>query len=577
MKSALPAGLLLYAGLLGAGISCNDPAPARNAAASNLVKEINLKRGNIINCGPPEKEFGSVSFLTSCLPGTKADFELGIALLHSFEYDEAEKAFAKVIDKDPSCAIAYWGVAMSNYHPLWVPPTPDELQKGAKAVAIAQSLQPANQAERKYIDALAVFYQDYTSTDHRTRNRKYSKAMEDLHLADPSNKELAVFYALSLVATADPADKTFANQKKAGALLSSLYPQGADHPGVVHYIIHAYDSPELASLALEAARRYASVAPSSAHAQHMPSHIFTRLGLWDEDIQSNQAAAEAARCYAEAAGIKGHWDEELHALDYLVYSYLQKGDNAAAKKEVDYLEAMKDIAPLTSKVYYSLAAAPSRYALETRDWKAAAALLPRPVTGADWDKHPWEKSILVFARLLGNVNTGNQSAAKAGLQVLKELQQQLLQKKDDYSANQVAIQVLSGTAWIAWKEGKAAEALRAMKEAVEREDKTEKHPVTPGEVLPARQLLGDMYLEMHQPEAALAAYEADSKKHPNRFNSLYGAAWSSEKTGNTHKAKQYYQQLVEIANTPHSTRPEIKKAKEYLQRNTRLAVHPKGP
>ncbi|WP_431216098.1 hypothetical protein ACQ86N_16545 [Puia sp. P3] len=314
--------------LLFFSLSCRDKVPTKQA-----IGDLHLLRGELITCGPPDKEFGTVVFETSCRD-VAGDFNLGMALLHSFEYDEAEKVFARVVDKEPGCAMAYWGVAMSNFHPLWAPPTAAELKKGNDALSIARALARGPSRERDYIDAISGFYGDWDRLDHHTRCVRFEKAMEKLYAAYPGDREAPVLYALALTAAADPADKTLAKQRKAGAILTALYQQEPNHPGIVHYIIHTYDYPGLAELALPAARKYAAVAPSSAHALHMPSHIFTRLGLWDECIHSNQVSVASAKCYAEAAGIKGHWDEELHGLDYLVYAYLQKGDDRHAKEQV---------------------------------------------------------------------------------------------------------------------------------------------------------------------------------------------------------------------------------------------------
>ena len=526
---------LLLAGLIVVS-SCTEN---KTASSNQAIDTMNLKRGEIVSCGPPEKEFGSVGFITSCSEKTKKDFNLALAMLHSFEYDEAEKAFAKVIDVEPQCAMAYWGVAMSNYHPLWSPPTQPELEKGAKAIAIAQSLGGKSNIESNYIDAIAQFYKDRSKVDHTTRSLAYTKAMENIYKQYPDNKEAAILYSLALTATADPADKTFANQKKAGGILTALYPEGPNHPGIVHYIIHTYDSPELATLALDAARKYASIAPSSAHAQHMPSHIFTRLGLWDECIKSNIVAASSAKCYAESTGLKGHWDEELHALDYLVYGYLQKGDNVSAKKQWDYVAAMKDVSPVNFKVLYAFAAIPSRYVLENKMWKEAANLQAHPAI-YPWEKFPWQKATIHFTRLLGAANSSDMNAARVELKNLNSIYDTLIAQKNSYQANKVQIQVKTGEAWIKFKEGKQDEALQLMNLAADMEDKTEKSPVTPGEVIPARELLGDMLLQMGQTGKALEAYERDLKKHPYRFNGSYGAGQSAEKAGNKEKASFYY-------------------------------------
>jgi hypothetical protein len=279
IPKALPFLLCLYL-----TFSCTGK---NNIPSSDTITGIHLKRGDIVSCGPPDKEFGQVHFETTCPKEVEKEMDLALALLHSFEYDESEKAFAKVIDKAPGCAMAYWGVAMSNYHPLWAPPAKDELEKGARAIAAAQSITGKSKRETEYIDAIGAFYKGWENSDHHTRTLNYSRAMEKLYADYPNDKESAIFYALSLTAAADPTDKTYNNQKKAGDILNALYQKDPNHPGIVHYIIHSFDYPELASLALTAARNYAKVAPSSAHALHMPSHIFTRLGLWDECINSN--------------------------------------------------------------------------------------------------------------------------------------------------------------------------------------------------------------------------------------------------------------------------------------------------
>ncbi|HEY9342157.1 MAG TPA: hypothetical protein VIQ23_11280 [Hanamia sp.] len=541
-------------------ISCKG----KNASEEN---ELQLKRGEVVLCGPADKQFGTVAFTTSCSPKTKDDFDLAIALLHSFEYDEAEKVFTKIIDKEPGCAMAYWGVAMCNYHQVWPsPPTPAELEKGNKVISIAQSLPQKSKRETDYINAIASFYKNWSTTDHRTRTLNFEKAMEKMYQQYPNDKEAAIFYALSLVGSANPADKSYHNQRKAGAILTALYPNEPNHPGIVHYMIHSYDYPELAALALPAARKYASIAPSSAHAQHMPSHIFTRLGLWDECIKSNLASIASAKCYAENAGIKGHWDEELHGMDYLVYAYLQKGDNNLAKQQLDYLKSIQEVYPSNFKVAYAFAAIPARYFLENKMWKEAAAMEMHP-KDFPWQKFPWQKAIIHFTRLLGSVHIGNIELAKTELNNLNRMYDTLSAQKDIYKANQVMIQMKTGEAWILFKEGKTDEALQLMSLAADMEDKTEKSPVTPGEVLPAKELLADMLLQLNKPAEALEAYEANLKTHPNRFNGLYGAALASEKSDKMGKAKYYYHQLTAIANSSDSKRPELETARLKILHN----------
>jgi tetratricopeptide (TPR) repeat protein len=519
--------IYIFIFLLSLLVSCREK---QRSPSKESINEMNLKRGAVITCGPVEKKFGSVAFNTSC-SGETEDFNLAMELLHSFEYDEAEKVFAKIIDKEPDCAMAYWGVAMSNFHPLWTPPSGPELKKGVKAIRIAQAINKKSKREEAYIAAIAAFYEGWDKIDHYSRCVRFEKAMEKLCADYPNDREATIFYALALNAAADPADRSLNKQKKAGSILNALYSAEPDHPGIIHYIIHTYDYPELAEMALPAARKYASVAPSSAHALHMPSHIFTRLGLWDECIRSNLASVASARCYAEAAGIKGHWDEELHGMDYLMYAYLQKREDQLAKEQLDYLNTINDVNPVNFKVAYAFAAIPSRYILENKRWKEAASL---QLHGSNfpWEDFPWQKAIVHFTRLMGFVHIGEIDSAKAELKQLNFIYNKLVEQKDSYKADQVQIQIHAAEAWLRFKEGRNKEALMLMNMAADAEDKTFKHPVTPCEVIPARELLGDLLLEMNRPGEALEAYEMDLKRHPNRFNGLYGAGLAAERTKN---------------------------------------------
>ncbi|HKO82405.1 MAG TPA: hypothetical protein VJU78_18475, partial [Chitinophagaceae bacterium] len=519
------------------------------------IKAINLKKGPVILCGPADKEVGTVTFTISGGEKVKKDFNFATALLHSFEYDEAEKVFSKIIEEEPNCAMAYWGVAMSNFHPLWMPPEEPELKKGLKALEIAKSIGQKTERESAYIEALSSFYREWDKTDHRTRCKRYEKAMEAVYKKYPDDKEAAIFYALSLDASADPTDQTFANQKKAGEILSTIYKNDPDHPGIIHYIIHSYDYPGFADLALTAARKYASIAPSSAHAQHMPSHIFIRLGLWDESIQSNIASVESAKCYAESTGIKGHWDEELHGLDYLIYAYLQKDDTRLVKEQLDYFKTIKEVSPVNFKVAYAFASIPARHVLENRMWKEAASLTLNP--NLKWEKFPWEKAIIHFARCLGAVHTNQLDLAKSEWNELNRLHDELVKQKETYKANQVDIQLKAAQAWIQTKEGKNKEALDNMNFSADMEDKTQKHPVTPGEVLPARELLADMLLQMNKPDEALAMYEATLKKRPNRRNSIYGAWMAAQASGKGDLAKNYSKQFQDLTGKDISGDPKL--------------------
>ncbi len=561
MKQLIPGSMqLLYILLSAATLSCNNKQPSPSQASIN---QLDLKRGDIISCGPPDAQFGSVNFDITGDEKTKRDFNLAIELLHSFEYDESEKVFSKIIDESPACAMAYWGVAMCNFHALWTPPTEAELVKGAHAIDIAKSIHKKSARESAYINALGLFYKDWNTTDHLTRCVNWEKAMEKLYASYPDDKEAAIFYALSLDAAANPKDKTYTNPKKAGHLLEALYKEEPNHPGIIHYIIHTYDYPELATLALPAARRYATVAPSSAHALHMPSHIFTRLGLWNDCIRSNLKSVEAAQCYAEQADIPGHWDEELHGLDYLVYAYLQKGDNADAEKQVNYLNTINTVYPVNFKVAYAFAAIPCRYVMENKKWKEAAVLKPHPANFS-WNAFPWQEAIIHFTRLLGDVHVNNINAAKVELVRLTQLHDTLEKQKDSYKSMEVAIQIKAGEAWIQWAAGNKIQAVNAMKLAADMEDSTGKHPVTPGEVLPARELLGDMLLQINNNQDALQAYEAVLTKAPNRFNSVYGAGEAAEKIGDKPKAVHYYKQLLAITDSANVDRKELIDVRKYL-------------
>jgi len=506
-------------------LSCSDQSKTNSSAINSLE----LKRGDIVSCGPQDGEmYGTVSFTASVPSKLQKDFNIAIALLHSFEYDESEKMFAKVIDQAPDCAMAYWGVAMSNFHPLWVPPTPPELQKGLQALQIARSIQNKTKRESDYIEALAQFFEHADQLDHRNRTLKFEKAIETIYKTYPDDKEAVIFYALALNAAADPTDRTYARQKKAFELLNPIFQQEPLHPGIAHYIIHSLDHPELAELALPAARKYASIAPASAHAQHMPSHIFTNLGLWDECIKSNLVALSSAQCYAEKAKIKGHWDEELHALDYLVYAYLQKKDDKLAKQYLDYLYSITKAEPVTFKVAYAYAAIPARYALERKEWKEAASLQLFPAN-FPWNKFPWQKAIFYFARLLGNVHLNNINAAQKDLDTIKILYDTLSgQKNKSSEIAQVAVQIKAAEAWIQFKKGNNEKALAFMSAAATAEDAMEKHPVTPCAVIPTRELLGEMLLEMNKPSSSLEAFQEDLKLHPNRRNGLMGIASASQ-------------------------------------------------
>jgi len=542
-------------------ISCKN---TKEDPSRDRIGSMDLKRGELITCGPREGQLGVTSFSATVPEKLRGDFNMAIALLHSFEYDESEKKFSKIIDQAPDCAMAYWGVAMSNFHPLWAPPSPAELEKGLEAIKMARSVGKKTKRESDYIEAIANFYENADQLDHRNRVLKFEKAMEQIYLTYPDDKEAPVFYSLALNAAADPADKTYARQKKAFGILNAIFQEEPLHPGIAHYIIHNYDYPGLAEMALPAARKYALIAPASAHAQHMPSHIFTRLGLWDECIQSNLVAAASGRCYAEQSKLKGSWDEELHALDYLVYAYLQKGEDSLAKERVDHLRAIRQVDPVNFKVAYAFAASPARYFLEKRMWKEAAEMEIYP-PGFPWEKFPWQKAIIHFTRLLGAVHQNKTDDAKKELDNLRSLQLVLSKQKNmSREAAQVTVQIHTGEAWIQYKEGNNDNALKLMRAAADMEDGTEKHPVTPGEIIPARELLGDMLLDMNKPAAALEAYKSVLETHSNRFNALYSAGLAAERSGNKAEAKMYFQKLLNSIGQSNSKRSELQTVRSFI-------------
>jgi tetratricopeptide (TPR) repeat protein len=517
--------------------------------------------------GPAEK-LGRVNFGISCTPAARTQFNHAVAWLHSFEYEEAEKAFTKVTVTDPRCGMGYWGIAMSNYHPLWAPPTPDELSRGSIAIKKAKEIGARTQREQDYLAAMDAFYKDADQVDHRTRAFAYHEAMKQIHKTHPSDREASVFYALTLIATGMMSkDKNFTREKEAAQILNGVLAREPLHPGVTHYIIHSYDFPVLAHLALPAARNYAKIAPASAHAQHMPSHIFIRLGLWQEAIRSNINARSSAKAFALRHKMPGAWDEQLHAMDYLAYAYLQSAQDRQAWAVLDELNKIRQIDPPSFKVAYSLSAIPARYALERRKWQEATQLSLQPggMKNFPWQKFRWAEAHLRFARAIGFARSGDANAARKEVEELTNIRQSLSEVKGDYDwAKQVEITRMVASAWLSFVEGKADEAVRLMREAADLDDATEKHPVTPGNLLPAREQLGELLLELKQPAAALAEFESSLSRAPNRFNGLVGAARSAKLAGDHNRAKTFYEKLAALSRHADTSRPEIQEAKAFI-------------
>ena len=545
--------------------SCNNKKTS--SSESTAFANLELNRGDLLLCGDPN--FGEVSFSLSCRYDLRETFDLGLTLIHSFEYAEAEKAFVSILDKDSECLMAYWGAAMSILnHPLSFKQNPKSLKRGEELLKVAKTLTPNNEKEKDYIDAVSIYFKDWQNLDTQTRKLNYESKMEELYIKYPDDVETAVFYSLSVLATADLNDKTYSKQKKSGKILEKLFEKYPNHPGIAHYIIHNYDSPELAHMALTTARKYAVIAPSSAHAQHMPSHIFTRLGLWNESIKSNIDSADSAVCYAESVNPNANWVSEIHALDYLVYAYLQLGDNAKAQAEMNKMKNIKEVFPADHFASaYALIAVPSRLAIENKNWELATQL-ELPKTKLDWDKAHWPKAMLHFSRALGFSNTGNSAAAEKELKSLIILRDKLNDAKNTYESGQVTIQIEAVRGWIEYSKGNSNKAIEYMKLASDLESKTSKAAVTPGEIIPADELLADLYLALNKPKQALESYEQNLKGHPYRFNGIYGAAKAAEKLNDIRLAVYYFDQLVKLSADTNSSRPEISEAKEFLDTNS---------
>jgi tetratricopeptide (TPR) repeat protein len=506
--------------------------------------------------GEPSR-LGEVHFATSCDAAVQPAFNRAVALLHSFWYEAAGAAFAQVAEKDPACSMAHWGIAMSRWQPLWTPPGAEGLQAGAAAVERATALGAKTERERDFIAAIATFYKDHETVSHRDRVLAYERAMEQLFAKYPDDTEAALFYSLALQAgaTVSPPDPGYVRQKQAGKIAEPVFAAHPDHPGAAHYVIHAYDYPPLADRALAAARAYAKIAPDSPHALHMPSHIFTRLGYWEESIASNRDSRDAGRKHRSPG-------DELHAIDYLVYAYLQTGQDELARQEMARApRAVGGGGSIRFAGLYAIASMPARYTLERRQWKEAAALeLPEGVFPGG--PQSWTEMSLHFAKGLGAARTGNLAAARAAIERLAAIRESIRQVAYWPDAAEVHRRVVA--AWVAHAEGRHDEALAMLRSAAELEDKIDKHPVTPGYVLPARELLGDMLLERNRPAEALAEYEAALRSSPGRFNSTYGAARAAELAGNSAKAAAYYQALVKLAGPGDGRRAELRHASEYL-------------
>jgi hypothetical protein len=511
---------------------------------------------------------GKVQFATSCNERAQSEFNRAVALLHSFQFSRAIDGFNAVLSEDPTCAVAYWGIALSEWSNPFAPGQKDkgQLQLGLQSAEQGQKSWAKTERERAYITAVGKLYGDFDGTPQQVRLLAYRDAMANVAADYPEDSEAQIFYALVLAVAEDPADKTYADRLKAGAILEKLFAKEPTHPGLAHYIIHAYDVPALADRALAAARRYTEIAPDAPHALHMPSHTFTRLGYWQESIASNVAAAVAARRQGQTA-------EELHASDYEIYAYLQTGQDNAARRIVAALpeiasrfnpNALLIGAGPPAAGYFALAAIPARYVLERQDWQQAEGLL------VEETPFPYAEAITWFARGLGAARLGHATQANEAATALTQIHERLAKASERYWSQQVEIQATAVSAWSALAAGRHQEALRQMELAARMEDRTEKSVVTPGPLSPARELLGEMLLEMNEPAQALVQFEATLKKEPRRFRSLYGAAHAAQLSGTTDVSKQYFAELLTVCE--HSDKPgrsEIKEARGALAKRGR--------
>lgn len=520
--------------------------------------------------GVPPERLGQVNFPVTCRDAAQKEFNRAMALFHSFWFDPAKKSFAKVLELDSQCAMAHWGIAfMSMGNPFAWPANPNAMKAAAVAASEAQrlaaSLGAKSPRERDVIEAMAVFFKDWEAVDHRTRAVAWEKAMEQVARRYPEDVEAQVLYALLLAATALPTDKTFANQLKSAAILEPLFQKYPDHPGAPHYLIHSYDYAELAPKGLPAARAYAGIAPSVPHALHMPSHIFSRLGLWNELIEGNRTSYRAAisELSEKTLGVGAY--DALHAMDYMVFGQLQQAQDKAAQAMADEVAAISKVNVENFVAAYAFASIPSRIALEHGDWQKAAALVLSP-PDLTWSKFPQAEAILVFARGLGAARSGNPDAASRDVQRLQALREAMTAAKLGYWAGQTDFQIKTVNAWIAFQEKRHNEALQLMRGAAEAEEASDKHPVTPGNIVPSRELLAEMLMALGQPAQALAEYERSLKRDPNRFRAIYGAARAAEVTGQTDSARDYFLKLQRLTADRDSARPELAYAEQFLAR-----------
>jgi tetratricopeptide (TPR) repeat protein len=521
---------------------------------------------------------GKVEFPVSCAASVQSEFSRGVALLHSFFYEEARRVFTSVAERDPKCAMAQWGIAMTWWHPIWTPPTPDEMSAGKAAIEKAMAMNAGTDRERGFITALNAYYNTPDSSSAGAVGQSchgpvgprdwviaYEKAMHQLRDKYPGDFEVQTFYAFAVlgVGYAMPNDTSLSKQLEAAAILEKLRKQNPNHPGVVHYLIHCYDYPALAQRGLTAAQSYASIAPWVPHALHMPSHIFTRLGMWNESIAANQASAEASRAYAAMRHRDATEAEELHALDYMAYSYLQEAQDNEAKKIVGLAARVRQTNPtLEFSAAYALAAIPTRYAFERNDWAAAAALTVPELP--HWSSFPFMEALIEYGHALGRAHTRDLDGARKAIARMRELRDATKDPKFDYFKNHLDLQMQAASAWVAVAQGKKNEAIEMLRRAADAEDILGKHPVSPGAFVPIREQLGTLLLEVGQAKEAQREFEAALKIYPGRFRGLYGAARAAEQSGDKENASHYYAKLAAQTTRASGSRDELNHVREFL-------------
>ena len=517
--------------------------------------------GSVLTTTAAAQDLGRVTFKTSCTPAAQEKFDRGVALLHSFYFPETAKAFTESAQADPDCAIAYWGIAISQRtNPLVLPLPAPALKTGLEAARKGKAIGAKTERERDWLAAIEVYYADYDKVDQTTRGLAYERAMERLMRKYPDDIEAAIFYALALNETALPSDKSYANPLKAGAILEKIAEKLPEHPGVLHYVIHSYDYPPLAKRAIDAANRYAKVAPGAPHARHMPAHIYSMVGMWAESVASNASSLVAAREQAARTWPGAAHPVEPHMLDFTQYALLQLGQEKRARQIVDENNAIKKLGFDFVVGFTGLAAVPARYALERQSWKEAAALEPR---GSPF---PQAEAITHFARAMGSARSGDLPAAEREVNRLTELRAMLEQANQSYWAEQVEIQILAASAWIVQVKGQKDDAVKLIRAAADLEDGSEKHVAMENRLYPMRELLGDLLMEQHQPAQALKEYETAMVSTPNRLRGLYGAAKAADLAKDAQKAAIYFRKLSELTKDADTDRPEIREAKTFPAR-----------